>query len=100
MATCIIAMAREPSGAALGPSGVARMVVIPVRFQNPTVSPDSVPLATGSSKLESAAVDGARLAAYGPTCNATVPSTTTSMVANLRVMMSFLAGSSGHGAAR
>ena len=37
--------------------------MIPMRFQNPTVSPDSVPLATGSSKLESAAVDGARLAA-------------------------------------
>jgi hypothetical protein len=76
------------------------MVLIPMRFQNPTVSPDSDPLVTGSSKLESEAVGGAGLAAYGPACNATVASTTTSMVANLRVMMSFLAGSSGHGAAR
>ena len=39
IATCIIAMAREPSGAALGPSGVARIVLIPMRFQNVTVFP-------------------------------------------------------------
>ena len=70
IATCIIAMAREPSGAALGPSGVARIVLIPMRFQNVTVFPDSVLRATASPELDLRAGDGVWLAASGPASNA------------------------------
>src|SRR4249919_2593247 len=87
IATCIIAMAREPSGAALGPSGVARMVLIPMRFQNATVSPDSVLRATASPELDLRAEDGVWLAASGPASNAMVARTTTNMAAKLRVMI-------------
>src|SRR4051812_10042721 len=86
-ATCIIAMAREPSGAARGPSGVARIVLIPVRFQNATVFPDSVLLANASLEVGSRAADDVRPAAYGPASRARVARTTTSMVAKLRVMI-------------
>src|SRR3954447_24814026 len=86
IATCIIAMAREPSGAALGPSGVARIVLIPMRFQNVTVFPDSVLRANASPELELRAGNGAWPAASGPACNATVARTTTSMAAKLRVI--------------
>src|SRR4051794_21761470 len=87
MATCIIAMAREPSGAALGPSGVARIVLIPMRFQNTTVFPDSALRAAASLELDLSAGDEVRLAASGAPPNASVARATTSMAAKLRVMI-------------
>ena len=76
-ATCLIAMAREPSGAALGPSGVARIVLIPMRFQNVTVFPDSVLRMTASPELDLMAGNGVWPAASGAASNARVARTRT-----------------------
>ena len=87
MATCIIAMAREPSGAPLGPSGVARMVSIPVAFQNVTVSPGHLigPRIVRGHIQRRLATPGWLHAASNP--KVIVASPTTSMAEKLRFMI-------------